>query len=82
MDTPKAIARVIVPLGLPAPVTFGGRLDSEHATGPLSRWMGEKGPLSGDFRDWERIRGWASDIAHQLDQAIAERQHLMARSSM
>ena len=74
VETPKAIARVIVPLGLPAPVTFGGRLDTEHATGPLSRWMGEKGPLSGDFRDWERIRGWASDIAHQLDQATAERQ--------
>ena len=42
METPKAIARVIVPLGLPAPVTFGGRLDTEHATGPLSRWMGER----------------------------------------
>jgi menaquinone-dependent protoporphyrinogen oxidase len=74
VPTPKAIAGVIVRHGLPAPITFGGRLDTEHATGPLSRWMGAKGPLSGDFRDWERIRGWASDIADQLDRATAEGQ--------
>ena len=72
--TPKAIERVIGPLGLRAPVTFGGRLDPEHATGPLSKWMSADGPLSGDFRDWDRIRAWASDIAHQLDQMTAERQ--------
>ena len=72
--TPKAIARVIGPRGLPAPVTFGGRLDAEHATGRLSRWMAAAGPLSGDFRDWERIRTWAADIAHQLDQTTAGRQ--------
>jgi menaquinone-dependent protoporphyrinogen oxidase len=59
---------------LRAPVTFGGRLDTEHATGPLSRWMGAEGPLSGDFRDWDRIRAWASDIAQQLDRDSAERQ--------
>jgi hypothetical protein len=32
------------------------------------------GALSGDFRDWDRIRAWASDIAHQLDQTTAGRQ--------
>ena len=63
--------RVIGPLGLPAPVTFGGRLDLEHATGPVSRWMGAEGPLAGDFRDWDRIRAWATDIAGQLDPATA-----------
>jgi menaquinone-dependent protoporphyrinogen oxidase len=72
--TPKAVARVIGPVGLPAPVTFGGRLDAEHATGRLSRWMAAEGPLSGDFRDWTRIRAWASDIAHQVDQTTAGRQ--------
>lgn len=71
--TPKALERVIGPLGLRAPVTFGGRLDPEHATGPLSKWMSADGPLSGDFRDWDRIRAWASDIAHQLDQTTAGR---------
>jgi menaquinone-dependent protoporphyrinogen oxidase len=74
VPAPKAIARVIARRGLADPVTFGGRLDTEHAIGPLSRWMGAAGPLSGDFRDWERIRGWASEIAHQLDQATAGRQ--------
>jgi menaquinone-dependent protoporphyrinogen oxidase len=69
VQAPKAVERVLVPLGLPAPVTFGGRLDLEHAIGPVSRWMGAKGPLSGDFRDWDRIRAWASEIAHQLDSA-------------
>jgi menaquinone-dependent protoporphyrinogen oxidase len=47
--TPRAVARVIGPAGLPAPVKFGGRLDAEHATGRLSRWMAAEGPLSGDF---------------------------------
>ena len=74
VPAPKAIARVVARRGLPAPVTFGGRLDTEHAIGPLSRWMAAEGPLSGDFRDWERIRGWAADIAHQLDPTTAGRQ--------
>jgi menaquinone-dependent protoporphyrinogen oxidase len=71
VQAPKAVERVIVPLGLPAPITFGGRLDLEHAVGPVSRWMSTEGPLSGDFRDWDRIRAWASDIADQLDSATA-----------
>ena len=29
---------------------------------------------SGDFRDWDRIRAWAVDIAHQLNPATAETQ--------
>ena len=57
--------------GLAAPVTFGGRLDKAHAIGPVSRWMAADGSLSGDFRDWDRIRAWASDIARQLDLATA-----------
>ena len=45
--TLKAIARVIVPLGLPAPVTFGGRLDTEHATGPAEQMDGREGTALG-----------------------------------
>jgi menaquinone-dependent protoporphyrinogen oxidase len=74
VPTPRAVARVLGRRGLRAPVTFGGRLDAEHATGRLSRWMAAKGPLSGDFRDWTRIRASASEIARQLDQMTAERQ--------
>jgi hypothetical protein len=44
VHAPKAVERVIGPLGLPAPVTFGGRLDLDHAIGPVSRWMGAEGP--------------------------------------
>ena len=68
---PKAVARVIAAHGLSEPATFGGRLDVDHAIGPVSRWMSAEGPLSGDFRDWDRIRAWAVEIAHQLDSATA-----------
>jgi menaquinone-dependent protoporphyrinogen oxidase len=68
---PKAVMRLIISIGLSAPVTFGGRLDQAHAIGSVSRWMAAEGPLSGDFRDWDRIRAWASGIARQLDSATA-----------
>jgi menaquinone-dependent protoporphyrinogen oxidase len=74
VQAPRAVKRVIARHGLSAPVTFGGRLDVDHATGPVSRWMSAEGPLSGDFRDWNRIRTWASDIAHQLDPATTGKQ--------
>ena len=74
VPAPKAVERVIARHGLSGPVTFGGRLDIDHAIGPVSRWMSAEGPLSGDFRDWDRIRAWASDIAHQLDPATAGKQ--------
>jgi menaquinone-dependent protoporphyrinogen oxidase len=74
VQAPRAVKRVIARHGLSAPVTFGGRLDVDHATGPVSRWMSAEGPLSGDFRDWDRIRTWASDIAHQLDPATTGKQ--------
>ena len=35
VQAPKAVGRVISPLGLSAPVTFGGRLDLDHAIGPV-----------------------------------------------
>ena len=74
VQAPKPVKRIVARHGLPAPVTFGGRLDIDHAIGPVSRWMSAEGPLSGDFRDWDRIRAWAAEIAHQLDPATAEKQ--------
>ena len=71
VQAPKAVKRISGPIGLSDPVTFGGRLDEAHAIGPVSRWMAADGPLAGDFRDWDRIRAWASDIARQLDPATA-----------
>jgi menaquinone-dependent protoporphyrinogen oxidase len=66
LDPPRAVAKQMKKHGFPKPRTFGGRLDVEHAIGPVSRWMGQDGPLSGDFRDWKLIRGWAQDIANEL----------------
>ena len=66
VDPPKSVAKQMRKHGLTRPQTFGVRLDVEHAVGPVSRWMGEKGPLSGDFRDWKFIRRWAQDIAAEL----------------
>jgi menaquinone-dependent protoporphyrinogen oxidase len=73
LDPPKGVAKQMSKHGLPRPRTFGGRLDVEHAIGPVSRWMGEKGPLSGDFRDWEQIRRWAQEIGKELTAAAAPR---------
>ncbi len=74
VSPPRAVARIIGRRGLLAPVTFGGRLDAEHATGRLSPWMAAEGPLAGDFRDWERIRARASTIADQLGRTTATRE--------
>ena len=66
LDPPKSVAKQMKKHGLPRPRTFGGRLDPDHATGPVSHWMAAGGPLSGDFRDWDLIRGWAQEIAEDL----------------
>jgi menaquinone-dependent protoporphyrinogen oxidase len=73
LDPPKAVAKQMRKHGLPQPRTFGGRLDVQHAVGPVSRWMGDDGTLSGDFRDWDQIRGWAWGIANQLMTEQTER---------
>ena len=44
--------------------TFGGRL-TEEAHGFMARAM-VRGGHGGDFRNPERIRAWAKDIAHEL----------------
>ena len=66
LDPPRAVAKQMKKHRLPRPRTFGGRLDADHAIGPVSRWMGRDGLLSGDFRDWKLIHGWGQDIANEL----------------
>ena len=66
LDPRRAVAEQMKKHRLPRPRTFGGRLDVDHAIGPVSRWMERYGPLSGDIRDWKLIRGWAQDIANEL----------------
>jgi menaquinone-dependent protoporphyrinogen oxidase len=43
--------------------TFGGRLTADA---PIDPQVLETHPI-GDFRDWDAIRGWASEIARALD---------------
>lgn len=61
----RRVRRLLTSIDAHPPVTFGGRLDAEHATGRLSRWM-STGILAGDFRDFEAVRHWASQIAAEL----------------
>ena len=79
LDPPRAVAKQLRKHGLPRPHTFGGRLDVEHAIGPVSRWMAADGPMSGDFRDWELIRGWAQGIAEELTQSKAKEDDVNSR---
>lgn len=66
--TPHKVLRLTRRLGIEAPVTFGGRLQTSTSIGPVSRWLAT-GALAGDFRDWDVIRAWAADKADQLTQA-------------
>ncbi|MBO0872040.1 MAG: flavodoxin [Pseudonocardia sp.] len=63
---PFEVRRVVERIDAAAPVTFGGRLDREHAVGPLTRWVAASPELRGDYRDWASIRAWARDIAATL----------------
>lgn len=62
-DATKLAARV----GARQHVTFGGQLGPEDV-GDFTRKMMEKGDKSpyGDFRNFDRIRGWARSIATEL----------------
>ena len=65
VQTPGAVRRQCQRLGLASPTTFGGNLDPARARGLVARLMA-KGPLAGDFRDWDQIRAWTDDVADQL----------------
>jgi menaquinone-dependent protoporphyrinogen oxidase len=62
----RKVANLAARIGCDPPVTFGGRLTAESATGPISRWMASGTALAGDYRDFDRIHGWADGIAEQL----------------
>jgi len=62
---PAKVARLAESIGAPVPVTFGGRIDAATAKGFIAKRMA-KGPMAGDFRDFDRIRQWADGIAEQL----------------
>lgn len=46
-------------------VTFGGRIEADTAKGFIARKMAQ-GPSAGDFRDWDQIHAWATEIARAL----------------
>jgi menaquinone-dependent protoporphyrinogen oxidase len=50
--------------GAAAPIVFGGCLDPTLATGPIDRMVAKR--KSGDFRNWDDIRAWATTIADVL----------------
>ena len=65
VNAPRRVERLAVILGAGAPTTFGGRIESATAAGFLARRMA-KGPMAGDYRDFDEIRRWASRIAAAL----------------
>ncbi|GAA2109104.1 flavodoxin domain-containing protein [Microlunatus panaciterrae] len=67
IGAPVAVRKAAILIGTDPPRTFGGRLDRTKATGPVSRWMAT-GTYEGDFRDFDKIRAWASSIAGELTQ--------------
>jgi menaquinone-dependent protoporphyrinogen oxidase len=66
IEVQRKVAKLAARIGCAPPVTFGGRLTRESATGPISRWMASGSPLAGDFRDFDRIHAWADSIAEEL----------------
>lgn len=63
--TPAGVRDLARLLGTGVPITFAGRLTQATARGLLPRLMARQ-KTAGDFRDWERIRAWASDVAEQM----------------
>jgi menaquinone-dependent protoporphyrinogen oxidase len=69
---PHAVAQLCFEIGLKRPMTFGGNLDPQLAKRWLERIVAHS-ELTGDFRDWDRIRAWTDQVADEL---IAERMPL------
>lgn len=65
LAAPKRVRGLAGRVGAAAPVTFGGRIQSGTEQGALARRM-SRGPTAGDFRDFDRIRRWANEIATAL----------------
>jgi menaquinone-dependent protoporphyrinogen oxidase len=62
---PRRVDAVARAIGVRGHVTFGGRIDPEHADGFMARRMVDGG-LGRDFRDFDRVRAWADAIATEL----------------
>jgi len=62
---PAAVRRLATAIGAEQPTTFAGRIEPETAKGFMAKKMAQ-GPLAGDFRDWEQIRQWATEVASTL----------------
>lgn len=65
VPAPGDVAAAAIALGADQPTTFGGRIEPDTAKGFLARSMA-KGDLAGDYRDFDRIRTWADQIAATL----------------
>jgi menaquinone-dependent protoporphyrinogen oxidase len=61
-DMPPAVRHLAREIGATPAVTFAGRLEPATAKGFLARRLAS-GTLSGDSRDWTRIRAWAADLS-------------------
>jgi menaquinone-dependent protoporphyrinogen oxidase len=59
----KGVAELAGRIGARGHVTFGGRLEPD-AKGFIASSMAKK--MAGDFRNFDRIRAWASEIAEEL----------------
>lgn len=62
---PKNVHRLAVLLDAVPPATFGGRVEAATAQGFLARKMAH-GSKAGDYRDFDAIGRWATEIAGQL----------------
>jgi len=63
--TPRAVRRLSRQIGLAPPMTFGGRLERARTTTWLGRWLAT-GAYAGDFRDWDQVTAWTTDVEEQL----------------
>ncbi len=61
-EMPPAVRHLARDIGATPAVTFAGRLEPATAKGFLARRLAA-GNLSGDSRDWIKIRAWAADIS-------------------
>lgn len=64
MALPKRVAALAERIGIRGYATFGGKLD-EKAKGFIAHAMVRRG-AAGDFRDFDRIRAWARDVAREI----------------
>jgi menaquinone-dependent protoporphyrinogen oxidase len=64
-ELPKGVASLAARLGARDVVTFGGRLDEEHASGWIARAMIRNGK-GGDWRDLDGVAAWAHAVADEI----------------